>query len=155
MGGIARVSFSIEPFEGVFAITPIVNETPLTDMVASFEREQNFEPAGGYGGLVPEWFNYGPLDRYFLGDFEQNSYFAKMDRVYLLGCGACGEVGCWPLKARINASSKTVTWDCFEQEHRRERDYSAFGPFVFDIDQYRKGVAALCADLSARVPRSD
>jgi hypothetical protein len=154
MGGIARVSFSIEPFEGVFAITPIVNETPLTDVVASFEREQNFEPAGGYGGLIPQWFKYGPLDRYFWGDFEQNSYFAKMGSVYLLGCD-CGEVGCWPLTARINVNGKTVTWDCFEQQHRRNRDYSAFGPFVFDIDQYRKAVAVLCAELSRRVPHSE
>ena len=153
MSGIARVSFSIEPFEGVFAITPIVNETSLADLITSFEREQNFEPTGGYGGLIPQWFNYGPLDRYFLGDFEQNSYFAR-GRVYMLGCD-CGEVGCWPLTARINVNSKTVTWDFFEQEHRRERDYSAFGPFVFDVDQYRKAVAVLCAELSARVPRSD
>jgi hypothetical protein len=73
---------------------------PLPEMIASFEREHHFEPAGGYGGLIPEWFKYGPLDRYFLGDFDRDSYFARMDRVYLLGC-QCGEVGCWPLIARI------------------------------------------------------
>src|SRR5215471_18215401 len=127
MGQIARVSFSIEPFrEGVFAIRPAVNGTPLTDMISSFERDQDFKPAGTYGGLIPQWANYGPLDRYFLGDFGQKSYFVRMGAVYLLGC-QCGEVGCWPLTARISASTKSVTWDSFEQEHRRERDYSAFG----------------------------
>lgn len=58
-----------------------------------------FDPVGGYGGLIPESFNFGTLDRYFLGDFEPNSYFAEIGGVYLLGCD-CGEVGCWPTSRR-------------------------------------------------------
>jgi len=108
---------------------------------------------GGYGGLIPQWFKYGPLERYFLADFEPNSYFAKMGIVYLFG-GECGEVGCWPLTARISAGGESVTWDSFQQPHRSERDYSSFGPFVFEADQYRKAVAMLCAEFSARVPQA-
>jgi len=148
----ARVSFSIQPFEEVLAITPAVNGIPLTEMVLTFEREQRFDPAGGYGGLIPQWFKYGALDHYFLGEFEENSYFARMGGVYLLGCGSCGEVGCWPLTARIRTNAESVAWDSFQQEHRPKRDYSKFGPFVFEAQQYREAVAALRVAFSARVP---
>jgi hypothetical protein len=151
----ARVSFSIQPFEGVIAITPVVNGTPLTEMVLTFERGQRFEPAGGYGGLIPQWFKYGSLDHYFLGEFEENNYFAQMGRVYLLGCGDCREVGCWPLTARIRANSESVVWDSFQQPHRPERDYSEFGPFVFEAQQYREAVAAMRVVFSARVPDTE
>ena len=138
----ARVSFTIQPFEGTLAVTPVVDGTPFPEMIESFEREHHFEPVGGYGGLIPERFKFGPLDRYFLGDFEKESYFARMDRVYLLGC-QCGEVGCWPLTARIIARDEFVTWDCFQQPHRKERDYAGLGTFVFEAEQYREAVAAL------------
>jgi hypothetical protein len=137
-----RISFTIQPVEQTLAITPAVDGTPLPEIIAAFEREQHFEPAGGYGGLIPAWFKYGALDRYFVGDFEKDSYFARINRVYLLGC-ECGEVGCWPLMARIKTEGEFVMWDSFEQPHRKERDYSGFGPFVFDAKQYREAVAAL------------
>jgi hypothetical protein len=137
-----EVSFNVQPFEGTLSITPVVDGTPLPEIITAFEREQHFEPAGGYGGLIPEWFKYGALDHYFLGDFEKDSYFARLKRVYLLGC-QCGEVGCWPLMARIRAEGESVVWDSFEQPHRKDRDYSGFGPFVFDLRQYREVVEAL------------
>ena len=121
---------------------PMVNGTLLTEIVAAFERGQRFEPAGGYGGLIPEWFNYGDLERYFLGDFENNSYFGRMKRIYLLAC-QCGEVGCWPLIARVRTEDDFVIWDSFEQPHRKERDYSGFGPFVFNVSQYREALMLL------------
>jgi hypothetical protein len=58
----ARVSFSIQPFEEMFAVTPVVNGTPRGEMALTFKREQHFEPTGGYGGLIPQWFKYGALD---------------------------------------------------------------------------------------------
>ena len=76
----------------------------------------------GYGGLIPEWFKYGALDKYFLGELENDSYFAGVNRVYLLGCGDRGDVGCWPLKARVRAEGESVVWDSFEQPHRKGRD---------------------------------
>ncbi len=109
----AHVSFKVQPFEGTLSITPVVDGTPLPEIVAAFERDEHFEPSGGYGGLIPEWFGYGALDKYFLGDFEKDSYFARMNRVYLLGC-QCGEVGCWPLLAHIRAEAESVVWDSFE-----------------------------------------
>jgi hypothetical protein len=143
MGEKAQLSFKVQPFEGALSITPVVDGTPLSEIVEAFERERHFEPAGGYGGLIPEWFNYGALDKYFLGEHENDSYFHRVNRVYLLGCGECGDAGCWPLEARVRAEEKSVVWDSFEQPHRKGRDYSGFGPFVFDAEQYRGALAAL------------
>jgi hypothetical protein len=142
MDSLAILSFSIQPFEGSHVITPYVNGTSLVVVVSAFERDQCFDPVGGYGGLIPNRFNCGPLDRYFLGDFEPNSYFAKIGGVYLLGCD-CGEVGCWPLSAHIETEGESGKWTTFQQPHRSQRDYSAFGPFIFDADLYRRTVAAL------------
>ena len=75
----AQVSFKIQPFEGTLSVTPVVDGTPLPEIVAAFEREQHFEPAGGYGGLIPEWFKYGALDKYLLGDCETNSHFCPYE----------------------------------------------------------------------------
>ncbi len=150
MHTIATVSFSIQPFEKTHSITPHVNGASLVDMVSTFERELGFDPICGYGGLVPGYFKYGPLDRYFLGDFEPNSYFSNWGKVYLLGCN-CGEVGCWPLTAHIATEGDSVEWTAFGRDHRPERDYSAFGPFVFAADQYRQAAAALLDEFSALV----
>lgn len=142
------ISFKIQPFEGACSITPQLDGTSLVELISSFEREMAFDIAGGYGGLIPRWFDYGPLDRYFFGDFKPDSYFAKKGCIYLLGCD-CGEVGCWPLSAQVELGDDSVKWANFSQEHRPERDYSNFGPFVFNADQYRGAVVKLCDDLSA------
>jgi hypothetical protein len=151
----ATVSFSIEPFGDytppVFAVLPVVNGTPLTELISAFEAAQHFEPAGGYRGLIPQFFNYGRFDRYFMGEFESGGNWAQIGCVYLLGCD-CGEVGCWPLECQIQVDGDAVVWHSFKQPHRPERDYSIFGPFVFDARQYREAVVALNAKLSARLP---
>ncbi|MFG1664970.1 hypothetical protein [Streptomyces sp. Y7] len=38
--------------------------------------------------------------------------------------------------ARIAATAALVTWEAFEQPHRKTRDYVVFGPFQFDRHQY-------------------
>jgi hypothetical protein len=136
----ASVSFSVEELveynPAVYSVTPAINGTPLTQLITAFESGQQFEPAGGYGGLVPQFFDYGPLDRYLVGDCAPGSYWDDLDGIYVLGCD-CGEVGCWPLLCRVTVDVETVVWDGFKQPHRPERDYSRFGPFVFDAAQYR------------------
>ena len=100
-----NLSFLIKPLDDhgseVLTLTPVINDVPLTDLIERFEREHGMEPAGGYGGLVPSFFRYGPLNRYFLGQSE-DELFQKKGEHYLLAC-KCGEVGCWPLSARITA----------------------------------------------------
>lgn len=139
------LSFLIKPLDDhgpdVLTLTPVINDVPLTDLIERFEREHGMEPAGGYGGLVPSFFRYGPLDRYFLGKSE-DELFQQKGEYYLLAC-KCGEVGCWPLSARITTTESSVVWDCFAQEHRRERDYSGFGPFTFELHNYKERIAEI------------
>jgi len=131
----------IRPLDGegteVLTIVPVLNAVSLTDMITHFEREKNFEPVGGYGGLVPTYYRYGPLDQYFMA--ESSNEGSTGDDKYLLGC-ICGEVGCWPLTARIVKTETSVVWDHFKQPHRPDRDYSDFGPFIFEIQQYRVAI---------------
>jgi hypothetical protein len=131
----------------------VVNGLSLSQAVLRFEQERRFLPAGGYGGLIPSWFNYDPLTNYFLGNFEPSSYFSAMARIYVLGC-ECGEVGCWPLVCKVNPMRDKIVWDSFQQPHRPERDYSTFGPFEFCEPQYRGAVADLERELSPQ-SRSD
>lgn len=128
---------------GEFEVVPVIDGSALTDLIDAFESQARMEPSGGYGGLVPAHFNFGPLVAHFLGDCA-----AKSSKTPLLGCD-CGEWGCWPLPARIVATDDTVTWTDFEQPHRRDRDYSDFGPFSFDRNQYQNALTILDAALTA------
>ncbi len=138
------LSFDVSKRErgGAAVITPCVDGIKLSTLAEEFERGRGMvDPAGGYGGLIPEFFQYGPLDRYFLGKSEA-SYFARMQgRIYVLGC-ECGDVGCWPLTCMISAEDR-ITWQGFVQPHRPARDYSAFGPFVFTLEQYEEALRSL------------
>jgi len=86
----------------------------------------------GYGGIVFEFFNAGPL----------NEYFCDPNEIWVLGCD-CAEVGCWPLICRVGADGDLITWDAFSQPHRKDRDYSAFGPFTFNSAQYLDAIRSL------------
>jgi hypothetical protein len=93
MTRLSTLSFAIYPLEkgaSALSIVSLVNEVRLTLMVEEFEREHNYEPVGGYAGLVPSAFNFGPLDRYFMAENRDEAY--NKIGYYLLGCN-CGEVG--------------------------------------------------------------
>lgn len=139
MGERIVLSFAVEPLGNerteVLTLTPVLSGTPLTELVSRFEREHGFDPTGAYGGLTRSWFEYGPLDRYFMAE-SAGSHWEDLGGFYLLGC-QCGEVGCWPLVGRIMKIGNTVVWDTFRQPHRPDRDYSGFGPFTFDAEQYK------------------
>jgi hypothetical protein len=129
--------------DGATIITPCIDGVLLTILVEQFEHARGMtDPAGGYGGLIPEFFAYGPLDRYFLGESERPCFANTPGRIYVLGC-ECGEVGCWPLVCLVSTSDRAITWQSFEQPHRPERDYSSFGPFVFDAEQYEAALHTL------------
>ena len=142
---VATVEFPVRPFEGrddIRQVMPVVDGVPLDEMIASFEEDLDFDVIGGYGGLVVEYFNFGDLRDYFLGANEHR-YFSRLGKIAVLACGDCGEVGCWPLHAAVTADDESVTWSLFEQPHRAGRDYTWFGPFVFERDQYEAAVGAL------------
>lgn len=135
---ISQLRFRAETIHnGAGSLVPEVNGTSLVTLIGSYESAHGYDPAGGYGGLVPEHFNFGDLSRNYLG--SEASQWPKSGEAWLLGCD-CGEVGCWPLAARITVDGTTVTWSTFQQPHRPDWDYSAFGPFTFDRQQYEKAV---------------
>jgi hypothetical protein len=144
-----ELSFAIEPLsddQQVLSVVPILNGSRLTALVAEFERSCCFEPVGGYAGIVPAHFNFGSLDEYFLASGANRPFAGKN---WLLGC-ECGEVGCWPLEARIVTTEHGIAWESFRQPFRPERDYSSFGPFRFDRDQYRECVTELAQAFHSR-----
>lgn len=102
------------------SLVPVVDGVPLTELVAAYEASREFDVVGGYGGIVPDFFNFGDLSLHYLGVAERQ--WPGQGMVWLLGCD-CGEVGCWPLEARVNVTSGTVVWSAFRQPHRPDRDY--------------------------------
>jgi hypothetical protein len=87
---------------------------------------------------VPSYFNYGDLRGHFLGN--QARQWPRQGHAWLLACD-CGEVGCWPLTARVIALADIVSWDNFSQDHRPNWDYSGFGPFRFQREQYERAIS--------------
>jgi hypothetical protein len=129
-------------------VVPVIDAVSLSDRVTAFETARGYtDPAGGYGGIVPAFMNYGPLDDYFLG--RGVSPCRQDDGTqYLLGC-ECGEVGCWPLMGRIVVTEASYRWECFGNPFREARDYSDFGPFVFERAAYEAAVARLVTEIGA------
>jgi hypothetical protein len=140
------ISFIVRPssaFDGkLLEVVPSVNGQDLSALVTAYEEGRGFDVVGGYGGIVPEAFNYGLLSDYYLGASEHR-YWGQIGKIAVLGCGDCGEVGCWPLYARVHLADGSVLWNDFEQPHRRDRNYGGLGPFTFEEDAYRREAASL------------
>lgn len=141
------IAFTVRwlPDRGVHDVVPTIDGQLLLDLIDLFELGAGMQPAGdAYGGLIPAYYRYSPLDEHFLG--KENPGLGPKTAV--LGC-ECGEVGCWPLMVRITPTGRLVVWDAFEQPHRPARNYSAFGPFQFDREQYGAALAALDTMIAA------
>ncbi len=80
-------------------LIPYVDAASLIDLVNQYEEDRGYAPAGGYAGLIPAHFNFGDLTRYYLGRGDRQ--WPEPGQAWLLACD-CGEVGCWPLQARIH-----------------------------------------------------
>jgi hypothetical protein len=124
-------------------VVPVIDDRSLVEIVGEYETTRGYEPAGGYGGLVPSFFRFGKLDRYFLG--EQEPWIGGIP-IAVLACD-CGELGCWPLQVSLEITAGDVTWRELKQPHRPQWDYSDLGPFIFDRDQYEVAVRAAAAAL--------
>jgi hypothetical protein len=143
MKKLDTISFRIEnnPSFDAIEVRPIINGVELIELVLGYESAQKFSPAGGYGGIVPDFFSYGPLATYYRGE-NDIEFWKDMGGIYVLGCD-CGEAGCWPLACSSRANNGTITWSQFSQPHRPEWDYSGFGPFVFDEFAFEESTQAL------------
>jgi hypothetical protein len=140
----AVLSFSVETRpapESARIITPVINGVPLTKLVAAFEASRGFEPAGAYDGILPDHFNYGPLESYFRGETDDRFWAPG---VWVLAC-QCGDGACWPLQCKIRTGRECVVWEGFEQPFRHKWDYSGFGPFTFALEQYEEALLKLKA----------
>lgn len=126
-------------------IVPEINGHSLIDLVAAYESQHGYDTPGAYGGLIPEWFNFGDLGAHFLGENEKQ--WPHPGSAWVLGC-SCGEVGCWPLEVKVDLTSDTVTWTRFRQEHRPEWDYCGLGPFRFERQAYEDAVGEAVSILS-------
>lgn len=53
---------------GPLVVVPHIDGAPLTELIDGFEISAGMEPAGdAYGGLIPQFFRFGPMQDHFLG----------------------------------------------------------------------------------------
>lgn len=153
----AVISFAWDPTAdreagGRGALSVFVDGHDLSQLVGEHEQpyadaEGHPDLAGSYGGLDPRRFDQSVSD-HFLGRTGSDLGCGPSDKTVLLGC-ICGEPGCWPLMARIEAGEAEVVWRDFEQPHRRSRwSYDDFGPFRFDRVDYDDALSTIEAKLS-------
>jgi hypothetical protein len=138
----AVLSFAVDRspvVDSASILTPLINGVLLTKLVAEFETLRGFEPAGAYSGILPDNFNYGPLEQYFKGETDDRFWTPG---IWVLSCH-CGEAGCWPLQCKIRTGDECVVWEDFQQPFRNKWDYRGFGPFTFDLRQYEEALAGL------------
>jgi hypothetical protein len=154
---MAEIGFAWDPTAdretgGRGALSVFVDGQDLSLLVAEHEQpyadaEGHPDLAGSYAGLDPRRFEQSVSD-HFLGYAGSDLACGPRDKTVLLGC-TCGEPGCWPLMARIEANDAEVIWREFEQPHRRSRwSYEDFGPITFHRTQYDEALKALEANLS-------
>jgi hypothetical protein len=142
-----KVQFDLEWRDYIEAreVAVRVNGVPLKILIENFEAKSEMDfLEDAYGGLVQQYFPFGPLD----DNFHGRSTTTMGPKTPLLGC-VCGAWGCWPLMARVRVTDDLVTWDSFEQPRRPNDDYSAFGPFRFDRRQYDDALGRLSTALAA------
>ena len=133
--------FELQIQRGMEIDVPVVrvriDGTDLVDLAASAEQpfaeaEGHPDMAGGYDGLMPrDWL-------------ELPEQYDADGRAAVLAC-ACGEVGCWPLRVRIEVAGDRVVWSDFQQPHRPGWDLAALGPFEFERHQYEAEVLRIQA----------
>jgi hypothetical protein len=148
MAAFHRLSFQLALLSGgATAITPCIDGTTLSDLASAYEIARGYDdPAGGYGGLVPDYMRYGPMDDYFLG--RGTSPCRQEDGTqYMLGC-QCGEVGCWPLIGQIVELPGAYEWRNFYNPCRTARDYRGLGPFRFGASAYVQAVSQMTKELT-------
>ncbi|WP_018586261.1 hypothetical protein [Salinispora arenicola] len=150
---LRKVRFEIRPWgqdrEPARELLPYVDNVSLVALVSGFEHAAGHDMPGTYAGIVLDHFDGGDLTAYLTGRSDL-AYRSQDGMIALLGCD-CGEVGCWPLEAKVITTGFSVTWRGFSQPYRPRRDYGDFGPFVFRRNQYERAVREAAA---ARLPSS-
>ncbi|NGM50428.1 hypothetical protein G5B46_12485 [Caulobacter sp. 602-2] len=125
---------------GTTIVVPWIDGVSLIDFVAAFEREQGFDKLSSEerGGLIPEYFRFGPLDRHYLG---RGDWPTGDDGTVLLGC-QCGEWACDPFYARIEVEGDVVRWSAFGR-YAGDEGYAGLAPIAFARDAYEEALRSL------------
>lgn len=126
-------------------LEPVVDGVLLSDIVARFERDHGYEPAGRYAGLVPDAADAATLDAYLHGG-DGAHLWARGADTELLSC-ECGERGCWPLDVRVTVTGDHVAWSEFRQPHQPTWSYRGLGPLLFRRAQYDVAAAEAIRQL--------
>jgi hypothetical protein len=147
------IEFSVEEYRPDWGrwrgVVPIVDGVSLLTRIDNYEVAEGFDLPGSYAGLEPpDDERVSGWVRYLMGEVHPDDNEPTGGITWLLGCD-CSVAGCWPLEARVSVEHDRVIWDRFRQPHRPQQDYAAFGPFVFDRDEYERAIANLKATLAA------
>ena len=51
--------------------------------------------------------------------------------------------GCWDFVCEIEITNKKVSWENFEQVHRKNWNYDELGVFIFDKEKYENALREL------------
>lgn len=116
-----------------------IDQRNLIDMLKEYEvpfakKEGSENMAGQY------WWIYKDA-------LLSNLRLEYWNKPNLLGC-ECGEEACWPMWINIKKEDNKVIWSNFEQPFRTKQhnsfwDYSNFGTFTFDIENYQNELKKL------------
>ena len=68
---------------------------------------------------------------------------SRSGRTLLLGC-VCGWAECWPLAARVEVTSDSVTWHDW-RSGGRDWDLAALGIMVFDRRYYEQALQGIAS----------
>jgi hypothetical protein len=146
-----RIRFILEQYHPDWGswegIIPVVDDISFLKLVDDFESSKGWDAAGAYAGIDPAFTDAKRWIRSLLGDGHPE--YEGMECTWLLGCG-CSVAGCWPFEARVMVEADIVTWKLFRQPFRPERDYSGFGPFVFDRREYEAAIQELAQTVAQR-----
>ena len=138
----------LSPEAALPMIVPVLNYKTLAERVMAFEQEQGWTHGDTYSGLAPRVHCYGSSQEHFLG--MSRSIAWNGGKTPLLIC-SCGVPTCWPLLARVEADETWVTWSEFEQPHRPQWDYTGFGPFRFDREDYERVLVLISLEFEGGV----
>lgn len=136
MSATHALELRVVTVDDVVEVVPYVDGRSLVALVGAVESAHGYTPAGGYGGVVPAYFRYGPAEHQWYG----LGHGPSGGRAWVLACD-CHEAGCWPFEVTVRADERTVRWEDPTQPYRPEWDYSSLGTLTFDRARYDEAVA--------------
>jgi hypothetical protein len=129
----------------------VINNIPLLDIVAKYER-QAAESVG------EEYVGTGYTYQFSVAlycQLNEKSSCASSNEPALLIC-ECLEEGCWPLLLTVTETDYCVTWSNLHNHHRSEGkacvwDYSCFPIFNFEKSAYYNALDKLRSIVESQV----